>query len=83
MLALAEAIVGAFFAAFRPRVSLVAENLLLRQQLAILCRATPRPRLRPIDRAFWVTVSRLWSRWAGEQEKQRPSHGQGESQKAT
>jgi transposase InsO family protein len=64
MLALVEAIVGAFFAAFRPRVSLVAENLLLRQQLAILCRATPRPRLRPIDRAFCVTVSRLWSRWA-------------------
>jgi transposase InsO family protein len=55
--------VGAFFAAFRPRASLVAENLLLRRQLAILCRATPRPRLRPIDHAFWVTVSRLWSRW--------------------
>jgi transposase InsO family protein len=64
MPALVEAMVGAFFAAFRPRASLVAENLLLRQQLAILCRATPRPRLRPIDRAFWVTVSRLWSRWA-------------------
>jgi transposase InsO family protein len=64
MLALVEAIVGAFFAAFRPRASLVAENLLLRQQLAILCRATARPRLRPIDRAFWVTASRLWSRWA-------------------
>jgi putative transposase len=56
--------VGAFFTAFRPRASLVAENLLLRQQLAILCRATPRLRLRPIDRAFWVTASRLWSRWA-------------------
>jgi transposase InsO family protein len=64
MLAVVEAIVGAFFAAFRPRVSLVAENLLLRQQLAILSRTSPRPRLRPIDRAFWVTVSRLWSRWA-------------------
>jgi hypothetical protein len=35
----------------------------LRQQLAILRRATPRPRLRPIDRAFWVTVARAWSRW--------------------
>jgi hypothetical protein len=31
MLALVEAMVGAFFAAFRPRASLVAENLLLRQ----------------------------------------------------
>lgn len=64
MLALAKAVIGALFAAFRPRASLVAENLLLRQQLAILRRATPRPRLRPIDRAFWVIVSRMWSRWS-------------------
>jgi putative transposase len=64
MRALLEAIVGAFFAAFRVRASLVAENLVLRQQLAILRRATPRPRLRPMDRAFWVLVSRMWSRWA-------------------
>jgi putative transposase len=64
MLALVEAIVGAFFAAFCPRASLVAENLVLRQQLAILRRATPRPRLRPIDRAFWTLVSRRWSPWA-------------------
>jgi hypothetical protein len=34
MLALVEAIVGAFVAAFCPRVSLVTENLLLRQQHA-------------------------------------------------
>jgi hypothetical protein len=64
MLALVEAIFGAFFAAFRPRMSLVAENLLLRQQLAILCRATPRPRLRPIDRAFWVIVTLYRTSWA-------------------
>ncbi len=43
MLALIKAIVvGAFFAAFRPRASLVAENVLLRQALAMLHRATPR-----------------------------------------
>jgi transposase InsO family protein len=64
VLALVQAIVGALFAAFRPRASLVAENLVLRQQLAILRRATPRPRLRPIDRAFWILVSRRWLRWA-------------------
>src|SRR5580658_2897953 len=58
------AVVGALFAALRPRAILFAEKLGLRQQLAILRRATPRPRLRPIDRAFWVIVSRLWSRWA-------------------
>jgi hypothetical protein len=32
MMALVEAVLGAFFAAFRPRASLVAENLALRQQ---------------------------------------------------
>ena len=64
MLALLEAVVGALLAALRPRASLVAENLVLRQQLAILRLENPRPRLRPIDRAFWVVVSRVWSRWA-------------------
>ena len=64
MLAILQAVVGALRAALRPRASLVAENLVLRQQLAILRRATPRPRLRPIDRAFWVMVARVWSRWA-------------------
>jgi hypothetical protein len=64
MLTILEAIVAALLAALRPRASLVAENLVLRQQLAILRRASPRPRLQPIDRAFWVVVSRVWSRWA-------------------
>jgi hypothetical protein len=64
MLAILEAVMGALRAALRPRASLVAENLLLRQQLAIFSRTKPRRRLRPIDRAFWILVSRLWSRWA-------------------
>jgi len=64
MLAILMAIFGAAFAALRPRANLVLENLVLRQQLAVLRRATPRPKLRPIDRAFWVTLSRLWGRWA-------------------
>jgi transposase InsO family protein len=61
---LLEAIVGALFAALRPRASLVIENLALRQQLSILRRSRPRPRLRPLDRAFWVVLCRTWSRWA-------------------
>ena len=64
MLALVEAVIGAFVAAFRPRASLVAENLALRQQLATLTRDGARHRLGPIDRAFWVVLSRIWSRWA-------------------
>src|SRR5450432_1973265 len=73
MLTILEATLGALFAALRPRASLVAENLLVRQQLAILRRANPRPRLRPIDRAFWVVVSRVWSRWADSLAIVRPA----------
>jgi transposase InsO family protein len=58
-----EAIVGALVSAFRSRANLVAENLVLRQQLAVL-KVGRRPRLTPVDRAFWVVVSRVWSRWA-------------------
>jgi putative transposase len=62
--AIAEALVGALLATFRSRASLVVENLALRQQLAVLRRRRRRPHLRAIDRAFWVTLSRVWSRWA-------------------
>jgi len=48
----------------RSRASFVVEILVLRQQLATLKLANPHPKLRPIDRAFWAVVSRLWSRWA-------------------
>jgi len=54
VLALLEAIVGAMLSAFRLRANLVAENLVLRQRLAVL-KVGRRPRLRPIDRAFWAT----------------------------
>jgi putative transposase len=64
VLALLNALVGAMLAAMKPRASLVAENLALRQQLAVLRRTTPRPRLRSVDRAFWTVLSRTWSRWA-------------------
>jgi hypothetical protein len=37
----------------------------LRQQLAVL-RVGRRPRLRPIDRAFWIVLSRVWLRQADE-----------------
>ena len=63
MFGMVVAILGAALAAFRSRSSLVAENLALRQQLAVL-RVGRRPRLRPIDRAFWVVLSRIWSRWS-------------------
>ena len=63
MFAIVRAILHAFFAALRQRAGLVAENLALRQQLAVSHRANPRLPLRAVDRAFWVVLSRLWSRW--------------------
>jgi hypothetical protein len=45
------------------RATLAAENLALRQQLAILDRKRPRPKLKNRDRLFWVLLSRLWSGW--------------------
>jgi putative transposase len=45
------------------RAALSAENLALRQQLAILKPRTKRPKLRRRDRLFWVWLSRLWSGW--------------------
>jgi putative transposase len=62
--AIVSALLGGLIAAFRPRASLVVEILVLRQQLAVLKRARPRPPLRPVDRAFWIVVRRVWSRWA-------------------
>ncbi|HEY5375691.1 MAG TPA: hypothetical protein VIK01_18560 [Polyangiaceae bacterium] len=63
VLAILRAFVGALLAAMKPRATLVAETLALRQQLAILRRTTPRPRQRPMDRAFWAVLSQTWSRW--------------------
>ena len=45
------------------RVRLHLENIALRQQLAVLKRERPQPFLRPLDRVFWVYLSRLWPRW--------------------
>src|SRR5690348_9386101 len=39
------------------------ENLALRQQLAVLKRRHPRPRLNALDKLFWVTAQRIWSAW--------------------
>ena len=43
--------------------SLAIENLVLRQQLAVLKHRHPRPRLTDTDRFFWVVLSRIWADW--------------------
>ena len=57
------ALLGAMRAALRTRAALALENLALRQQLALLRRRSTRPRFGLLDRAFWVWLSRRWSRW--------------------
>jgi putative transposase len=42
---------------------LALENLALRQQLAVYKRTAPRPRLRTVDRLFWVGLARVWIGW--------------------
>jgi putative transposase len=54
---------GALARLFRRHGSLVLENLVLRQQLAVLKRRQPRPTLRALDKLFWVTLRRLWPKW--------------------
>ena len=54
---------GAVIRIFRAHRSLMLENLALRQQLAVLKRKHPRPRLRAFDKLFWVVVRHLWSDW--------------------
>ncbi len=47
----------------RARRSLLLENLVLRQQLAVLKRRHPWPRLDLLDKLLWVAVRRFWSGW--------------------
>jgi putative transposase len=49
---------------FRSRYNLSLEILALRQQLGVLKRKNPRPRLRMQDRIFWILLRRLWPAWS-------------------
>ena len=49
---------------FRSRSDTDLEVLALRQQVAVLKRKRPRPTLKSLDRLFWTTLRRFWSRWA-------------------
>ena len=54
---------GALLRIFHTRQSLLLENLALRQQLTVLKRRHPKPRLGPLDKLFWVVAHRFWSKW--------------------
>ena len=57
------------------RTALAAENLALRQQLAVLRQSVKRPKLRPRDRLFWVVLSHLWMGLAAEPAHLTAGHG--------
>ena len=42
---------------------LLLENLALRQQLAVLKRKHPRPRMGTVDKILWVFARRFWGAW--------------------
>jgi putative transposase len=61
MMAAGRLLVLAIGAIFRPKALPIAENLSLRQQLVVLQRGHPRPRLSNADRRFWILGSRRFS----------------------
>ena len=58
------------------RGRLAAENLALRQQVAVLKHRNPRSKLGRRDRIFWVWLSRLWAGWRVK-ENRAPPPGRG------
>jgi hypothetical protein len=57
-------VVLAYLRAFLlPRHDLGLEAVALRQQLAVFKRKQARPKLRNLDRIFWVVLRRLWLGW--------------------
>jgi putative transposase len=63
MLEWVSLLAGIMFASLKGRHALVVENLLLRQQLAIVLRSQRRPRVRWHDRLFWIVARRLVIDW--------------------
>jgi putative transposase len=56
-------LLGFLKAFFRSRYNLGLEIVALRQQLGVLKRKSPRPRLQIHDRIFWILLRRLWPAW--------------------
>ena len=63
MIAFILALLAACRVFFRSRQDLALEILALRQQVAVLKRKHPKPRLRVHDRIFWILLRRFRSQW--------------------
>ena len=63
LLKLATTLLRCIPAFFRCRSEQALVELALRQQLATYSQRGPKPRIIPVDRAFWVSLSQIWSGW--------------------
>jgi hypothetical protein len=59
----ATLLVGLLRNALRSRHALLLENLVLRQQLAVLAESARRPPITPLDRLFWVGLRHACRSW--------------------
>jgi putative transposase len=57
------AIINSIPALFRSRSQQAVVEFALRQQLATYTQTQSKPKLTPLDRAFWIALLRLWPRW--------------------
>jgi len=63
LLTLIAVLLRSALALFRSRRRQAFIELALRQQLAVYSQTKRKPRLRQVDRTFWITLRRLWPRW--------------------
>src|SRR5215471_11872274 len=63
MFRLLKLLLGLLLRCAHSRKDLLLENLVLRQQLAVLNRRKQRPRLDGVDMLFWIAVRRMWTEW--------------------
>lgn len=63
LLNFATLLLRCILAFLRSRREQAIVELALRQQLAFYAQNRPQPQLLPLDRTFWVVLSRLWPRW--------------------
>ena len=58
-----KAFIQSAFSALQPSSELALENLALRQQMAVLKKENPRPRVTLFDRLSWVWMFGCWAGW--------------------
>src|ERR1700747_1609447 len=66
------AICRAVFLILGGHKQVAVENIALRQQLGIFQRSVRRPKIRPVDRLFWVCLRKVWKEWKSALEFVQP-----------